>query len=302
MRRIALKIDVDTLRGTLEGVPALIDLLTAARCPASFFFSLGPDNTGRALTRVFRPGFLSKVRRTSVLQHYGWRTLTYGLLWPGPRIARRAGHVMRRVRECGFEVGVHAYDHVRWQDQVGRRGYQWTHRELSRASLEFRNALGFAPDAHAAAGWQLNPTTLELESEMGFHYASDTRGREPFLPSLGDAEGNCPQIPTTLPTLDELLGRDGLTPEAAVQAIVRESESPLPADHVFTLHAELEGMAFLPAFATMLDAWRERGFQFVTLREIAMTLDPRTLPRHRIAMQSIPGRSGLVATQGERCN
>ena len=99
MQRVALKIDVDTLRGTLEGVPALIDVLQRAGCGASFFFSVGPDNTGRALRRVFSRGFLSKVRRTSVLKHYGLRTLTYGLIWPGPHIARRAGHVMRRARD-----------------------------------------------------------------------------------------------------------------------------------------------------------------------------------------------------------
>ena len=54
-QRIALKIDVDTLRGTFEGVPALVELLQHHRINATFLFSLGPDNTGQALRRVFRP-------------------------------------------------------------------------------------------------------------------------------------------------------------------------------------------------------------------------------------------------------
>ena len=33
-----------------------------------------------SLKRVFRPGFLAKVRRTSVASHYGIRTLLYGTL------------------------------------------------------------------------------------------------------------------------------------------------------------------------------------------------------------------------------
>ncbi|HZF15402.1 MAG TPA: hypothetical protein VE046_05620 [Steroidobacteraceae bacterium] len=301
MQRIALKIDVDTLRGTLEGVPALIDVLGKAGCGASFFFSVGPDNTGRALRRVFRPGFFSKVRRTSVLKHYGLRTLTRGLLWPGPSIGRRAGHVMRRARDQGFEVGVHAYDHVRWQDHVARRGSAWTGRELARAFLEFRDALGAPPDAHAAAGWQLNASTLWLESQMAFHYASDTRGHEPFLPSWGEADGVCPQLPTTLPTLDELIGLNNLTPDTAAREIVWRSGTSLPRGHVFTLHAELEGMALLPALQTMLDTWRDNGFQLVALRDVLRTLEPGPLPRHRILMQAIPGRAGLVATQGPRC-
>ena len=71
--RLALKIDVDTDRGTRVGVPNLVQDLRAAGVPATFLFSLGPDQTGRAITRVFRPGFLKKVGRTSVVQLYGVR-------------------------------------------------------------------------------------------------------------------------------------------------------------------------------------------------------------------------------------
>ncbi len=115
---IGLKVDVDTLRGTREGVPGLVALLSRLGVDATFYFSVGPDNTGRALRRVFRPGFAQKVARTSVLRHYGLKTLLYGVLLPGPDIGRRAGDVMRSVHKAGFEVGLHTYDHVRWQDFV----------------------------------------------------------------------------------------------------------------------------------------------------------------------------------------
>ena len=59
--KLALKIDVDTFRGTREGVPRLIDLLQKHNAGATFLFSLGPDHTGRAITRAFRPGFMTKV-------------------------------------------------------------------------------------------------------------------------------------------------------------------------------------------------------------------------------------------------
>ena len=59
--KLALKIDVDTLRGTQEGVPRLVELLRKHGAGATFLFSLGPDHTGRALRRIFRPGFFSKV-------------------------------------------------------------------------------------------------------------------------------------------------------------------------------------------------------------------------------------------------
>src|SRR5215471_3005901 len=115
---IALKVDVDTLRGTLEGVPRLLDIVARRGVTATFLFSLGPDHTGWALRRVLRPGFMSKVSRTSVVKHYGVRTLLYGLLLPGPQIARRAAAPMRACHAAGHECGIHAWDHVLWQDNV----------------------------------------------------------------------------------------------------------------------------------------------------------------------------------------
>jgi hypothetical protein len=40
--KLALKIDVDTYRGTLQGVPRLVEILRRQRADASFLFSLGP--------------------------------------------------------------------------------------------------------------------------------------------------------------------------------------------------------------------------------------------------------------------
>src|ERR1700744_5213559 len=141
-RRIALKIDVDTLRGTREGVPRLLAAMRQYQASGSFYFIHGPDHTGRALKRVFRLGFLGKVRRTSVVEHYGIRTLLYGVLLPGPRIDRKAGDVMRAVRDAGLEVGVHCFDHVRWQDGVAGADTAWTRREFVQALEAFQGVFG----------------------------------------------------------------------------------------------------------------------------------------------------------------
>src|ERR1700733_7416302 len=129
---IGLKVDVDTLRGTREGVPRLVALLKKHAVDATFYFSVGPDHTGRALRRVFRKGLAQKVARASVLKHYGLRTLLYGVLLPGPDIGRSAGAVMRGVSDAGFEVGLHTYDHVRWQDYVAQATPEWTRVEFER--------------------------------------------------------------------------------------------------------------------------------------------------------------------------
>ncbi len=162
--RIALKIDVDTLRGTLEGVPPLMQLLRRHGVNATFLFSLGPDHTGRALRRVFRPGFVRKVMRTSVGANYGWKTLCYGTLLPGPDIGARGGSVMRTVRDAGFEVGVHCYDHVKWQDHVATQSYAWTRQQMQLAIQAFERVFGERPTVHGAAGWQVNEHTFPLST------------------------------------------------------------------------------------------------------------------------------------------
>jgi undecaprenyl phosphate-alpha-L-ara4FN deformylase len=301
--QLALKIDVDTLRGTREGVPALVDALKRAEADATFLFSLGPDHTGRALRRVFRRGmfhFASKVSRTSVLEHYGLRTLLYGTLLPGPDIGRRAGDVMRSVRDAGYEVGVHCYDHTTWQDFVSRRGEAWTRDQMLRAVHRFREVFGVKPQVHGAAGWQMNETALELEQELDFLYASDTRGESPFVPLLASQpprRSSCPQLPTTLPTLDELIGVDGVTVDNVHQALLARTRSAA-AGQVFTLHAELEGMKLLPVFRRLIEGWHAQGYQLVSMRTLFAQLDVASLPGAPVQSGSVPGRSGLLAVQG----
>ncbi len=296
--KIALKVDVDTLRGTLEGVPALLDLYRRHGVRATFLFSLGPDHTGRALRRIFRPGFFSKVQRTSVLRHYGLKTLLYGTLLPGPHIGRRGREIMRAAQAAGHEVGVHCHDHIRWQDFVARRDAAWTEKELRAAVDAFREVFGHAPHVHGAAGWQINAPTLALEEQLGFHYASDCRGEFPFLPVMDGVAYACPQLPGTLPTLDELIGCDGINEANVHDAVFAASRKPAPAGHVYTLHAELEGMKLLPVMDRLLRQWRETGDQVCSLQEYFAALDPEKLPRHEMLRGEIAGRSGLLAKQG----
>jgi len=296
--RLALKVDVDTLRGTLEGVPPLQAALRAAGADATFLFSLGPDRTGRAIRRVFRPGFFSKVSRTSVLEHYGLRTLLYGTLLPAPDIARRGAAVMRAVRDAGFEVGVHCHDHTAWQDLLARRGPEWTRAEMRAAVGRFREVFGVAPRTHGAAGWQMNAAALEAEEELGFDYASDVRGEYPFVPRVAGRRGRVPQIPTTLPTLDELIGLDGVSAENVHAALLARTAT-LRDGHVFTLHAELEGMKLLPVLQRLLAGWRLQGYALVSTATLRAGLDASALPLCEIVAGTVPGRSGTLACQ--RC-
>jgi undecaprenyl phosphate-alpha-L-ara4FN deformylase len=294
---IALKIDVDTYRGTREGAVRLADLLERLDVRATFLFSLGPDHTGRAIKRVLRRGFLRKVKRTSVVAHYGVRTLLYGVLLPGPHIGRRCGEVMRDIARRGFEVGVHTWDHVRWQDGVAQADEPWTRRELTLARDQFMEIFGRTPQVHGAAGWQMNRYVPALQQELGFRYASDTRGSAPFVPELESGTGTVPQLPTTLPTFDELIGRPDLHGADPVDYLLATTDARRGREEVFTLHAELEGGAYLGAFERLLRAWRQRDARLTDLASYAAQLQRAHLPRCRIVAGTVAGRSGELAVQ-----
>jgi len=297
MKRLALKIDVDTYRGTLHGVPALVELLHRHDAQATFLFSLGPDHTGRAIKRAFRPGFMKKVKRTSVIEHYGLLTLMYGTLLPGPDIGRRCADILRAVRDGGYEVGIHCWDHVRWQDGVAKANNAWVEAEMGKAVRRFEEIFGEKPAVQGAAGWQMNRHALRLTQRFGLGYSSDGRGTHPFIPVIDGEIVACPQLPTTLPTLDELIGIDGLTADTVAAHLLRITEDAR-GDHVFTLHAELEGMKLSAVLDQLLVGWKAQGFELVATRDIHASLDLKKLPRHEVRFAEIPGRSGNLMVQG----
>ena len=303
-RHLTLKIDIDTLRGTLEGVPRLLDLFDRHQLKATFLFSMGPDHTGRALKRALRPGFFAKVQRTSVVEHYGIRTLLYGVLLPGPDIGVRGAHVMRDTAKRGHETGIHTWDHTKWQDNVRIRPARWTWREMVQAWDRYLKVFGKAPTTHGAAGWQINDDALRQLDTWALPYASDGRvaddevDRGPFRPFVGGRALDCIQIPSTLPTLDELIGVDGRDAFGAADTLLATTAATT-GDEVFTLHAELEGMKLIGAFERLIEGWKAQGFALGPLSEAYRRIDVAAVPLRKWRWGTIGGRTGELMLGGD---
>ncbi|HEX9442563.1 MAG TPA: polysaccharide deacetylase family protein, partial [Candidatus Binatia bacterium] len=206
--RLAIKVDVDTRIGLREGVPRLLDLFRRHGVRASFFVSFGPDHSGRAIRRLWRPSFLLKMIRTNPLRLYGLKTLLSGTLFPSGPIGEENPDCLRAIEAAGHELGIHGYDHVRWQDRLEKMTELEIAAELGRSAAAYERVLGARPRATAAPGWRLTAASLAVEDRLGFDYASDARGVRPFFPVAGGRAFETLQIPTTLPTLDELIGRE----------------------------------------------------------------------------------------------
>lgn len=299
MPQLAIKIDVDTERGTRIGVPNLLKLFQQYNIPATFLFSLGPDNTGRAIKRIFRPGFLKKVSRTSVVSTYGFRTLMNGVLLPGPHIGKKHAALMREVRTQQHEVGIHCYDHVHWQDNVNKMSSTEVLKEFTKACDEFQRVFATAPKTAGAAGWQANANSLAAYDAMNLLYGSDARGTQPFFSHADGITFNTLQIPTTLPTLDELIGRPEFPENKLIDHYLSLLNPDLP--NVFTTHAEIEGMRYLQWFSDFIKTAHDKNITFVTMETIAqeMLQNKSAIPICHLIQGEVDGRSGTMAVQGE---
>lgn len=296
--RLALKVDVDTLVGYKEGVPALLELLAAQGIRASFFVAVGPDHSGRAIRRLFtHRGFLSKMLRTRAPSLYGLKTLLYGTLLPGPQIAAAAPELLRKIVAAGHDLGLHGYDHVYWQDRLPNLPATAINAQIHQAQEVFQRYLGYPAIAFAAPGWQTTPAAWECLVQAGFYYVSNTRGVGPYFPRVNGKALPLLEIPTTLPTWDELLGRDrrqGEACRAAILAALRPGRT-----EVFTLHAEVEGRHYRRDFARLLEELQARRVTFVTLLDWARELlqTPQQIPTARVEQGVLPGRAGTVSLQ-----
>ena len=212
---LGLRIDVDTHDGMRDGVPAIRRTLDKYGFRGTFYFSFGPDNSGKAVLRAFtKKGFVGKMFRTNAASMYGIRTALSGTLLPARPVALAFPELARDCKKSGHEVGVHAWDHVGWQDQLDRWDDAKIRSEFGSAVDAFTQVFGEKPKTSAAPAWYATDRSLAAQDDFALDYSTDCRTFDwdcegPFLPKWGDRTFKTPQIAASLPTLDELLGRQG---------------------------------------------------------------------------------------------
>jgi peptidoglycan/xylan/chitin deacetylase (PgdA/CDA1 family) len=292
MHTLALRVDVDTLEGSLKGIPRLLRLLDGHGMRASFYFSLGPDNSGRAVRRIFRKGFLAKMRRTGAGRLYGLKTMLYGTLLPAPLIHARAAAEMRAVRAAGHEVAIHAWDHVQYHDLLDKKSRAWLEDWFRRAHDAFGAVFSTRARGAVSPAWRCNDDTLEIQEAYRLDYAGDCRGTEAFYPVVGGRALATLQVPTTLPTMDELLGVDGLSPDGVNSRLLRLIRDN--ALNVYALHTEVEGGALIDAFAAFLRGLVDKQVRVRTLSDWAPALRAAA-PWKAVTRRDIEGRAGWVS-------
>ena len=286
---VALRVDVDTRRGLREGVPRLLDVFRRLGITASFFVTMGPDRSGVAIRRAWRPSFLLKMLRTNPFKLYGLRTILSGTLLPAQPVGAGSPELLRQIAAEGHEVAPHGWDHVGWQDRIERLSPDALRHDLTSAASAYETIFGTRPTASAAPGWRTSDAALVVQEELGLAYGSDVRGRAVFRPRVAGGVLKTVQIPTTMPTMDELIGR-----ERDVCAAL--SASLVEGLNVFTLHAEVEGGPLAGLFTEWLERVRGTGRTFTRVRDVAEAARGASVPEARVVHGHVAGRSGWVAS------
>jgi len=290
---VGLRVDVDTFRGTRDGVPRLLKLLNKHNIKATFFFSVGPDNMGRHLWRLLKPAFLIKMLRSNAASLYGWDILLRGTFWPGPQIARKLAAIIRDTEDAGHEVGLHAWDHHRWQKHMHSMSADQLHDDIQAGVETLSAILKQPPRCSAVAGWKANPQVLVEKNQFDFVYNSDCRGKSIFRPVIDGIEC-APQIPVTLLTYDEVIGQNGITADNYNDYMLNMIKPNQL--NVLTIHAEVEGIACADMFDAFLQKAKHRNIHFVPMIEL-LPEDISTLPTDSVKTAPLPGREGWVCWQ-----
>ncbi len=233
--------------------------------------------------------------RSNAAALYGPKTMMYGTLLPSPMIAEKLASEIRSVGNAGHDIGVHAWDHIRWHDKVDRMSREAVERDYGRAHAAFEKI--FAKKAHssAAPGWHACATSLAVQDDYNLLYASNTRGGSPCFLQSGERTFKTLEIPSTIPTWDEALCDPALKDP---NMMIKTYTDAIKNTEVHSIHTEVEATAHLDLFRKQLQAWKTAGVEFVALDQIAneQLANPSKIPTRRLTRNEIPNRAGLVSS------
>ena len=269
---MGLKIDLFTRKGLQETLPALLELLNECQLKATFFPALGPDP---ARTAGLFGELLGQERDLDIESKYA----------------------LLSIQEQGHELGATAYDVDQWRRHILQRDAAWTREQLQAGVLAFEELFDERPRAVAVPDFLMNADTPLLEAEFGFDYGCDTRGLSPYFPVSAAGSSCCPQIPVTLPRIEEAVAA-GEPLDEVHQYLFMESQKLLRPGHLFNF--TLDDAAHLRVLENLIVMWMGSERELVPVRQLLEQVEREDIPLHQAGLIKLGDSGPVYAAQGER--
>ncbi|MDR1471583.1 MAG: polysaccharide deacetylase family protein [Synergistaceae bacterium] len=270
MKILALKIYADTMNAYRDGVPRLLDVLDELKIKASFFFGMGTEGSGSALSKLFKEG---------------------------REIVASAPGILRDASRRGQDCGVYGWNPQEWQSRLEKLKDTTLESDIKRAIEYFARRTGCRPNGFAAPGCRVNYMSLRIQDDMRFKYCSDTFGFYPYLPKMSWKVFSTPQVPATLPPLEIVLRK---LSEADVRSRFGDLAGSLPDGlSVLPMNASVGTIQeiFAPLYEFLLRCI-QRDINFMSLGGVVKSLKISSLSSCEVVTATGFGMSREVAVQG----
>ncbi|MDR1020948.1 MAG: polysaccharide deacetylase family protein [Synergistaceae bacterium] len=269
MKIIALKIYTDTLKAYRDGVPRLLDALNGLAIEGSFFFGMGSEGTGSAISRIFGQG---------------------------KEIVASAPGILRDAARRGQDCGVYGWNPQEWCQRLQKLKDTTIEADIKRAIEYFARRTGARPDGFAAPGFRVSYFSLRVVDDVHFKYCSDTFGLYPFFPRMSWKTFDTLQIPSNLPPLEAVLAK---ARESEARRLLEglwdsigEGLSVVPLNAVIATFPHIYG-----PFCEFLLRSVQEGAKFISLNTVAERLDQSALPSCEVVSSRAFGMAGEVSVQ-----
>ncbi|MGB9755884.1 MAG: polysaccharide deacetylase family protein [Desulfurella sp.] len=277
MNNICIKVDVDTFNGLKEGVPKLIKIFDKYNIKATFYVTLGPDNSGKAIINLLNPSFVKKMLKTKAASSYGLKTALYGTILKAPIIAILKENLLK-ISKSGHEVEFHAFDHRFWQDHIYKMSQKQIKEWFEKGISTYFSIYKAYPKSFGAPGWVCSDTALNYIKNLNFiKFLSISRADKAFIEQIT----RLIEIPSDLPCLEE-------NPKDFIDSVVKMLDKK--GMGVLPIHAEIEGGPFMDTFIKLLNIIKEHTV-FLTMNEYFSKIDKKNLTIRKFKLKTLPGRA-----------
>lgn len=279
---VALKIDVRSSIGMQTGLPAILHLLDSLGIHATIALSHGPERSCERFKdrkNMRRSGF-------PFTERFGWAAMFKGRLLPAGRIKIPDQAMLASWADKNHELVAGSYAPLQWQTRCKSADVQVTSQQFKACFLPFEGRTPTAVNAISCAGGAANRAFLRLEQRHGLLYGSDTFGKTPFWPVWYGEIIRCPQLPVTLPTLEQLVAEGNASHQEIAGRLVQQILDAPEKGQLMLIQADYDGLRFLPLLEILLKQLQASGIELGTCKDWLHRLEISKLPYHVIHEES----------------